>query len=153
MDKSINGLRNSNMKKIYLADIFRKAADKHLVNADDLESLKWGRWKSLESLKQRQKKSQFSCCAVVYALDDAFKISSSSLINYTKTRRTAEDYNRYPHHYFVLDWMGKFGVKCGSTQNFKNSNSMFDKEAQAFRFMWLEMLALVAEDEGAFIEV
>lgn len=132
------------MKKLYLADIFRKAADGHLMNADDIKLLRW-------LLRWEQGKSQFSCCAVVNALDDIFK--TASCIIYTKKKRLKVDYRHCPHHYFVLDWMGECGVKCGSRNNFKNSDSMYDKEAQAFRFMWLEMLAVVAEDEGVFIEV
>lgn len=134
MDKLINGLRKFNMK-IYLADIFRKAADEHLTPPSDFYA-----WPYTSSM--------YSCAAVILALDSILNTNSS--VKYTKSERLKNDYQQYPIHYKVLDWMAECGVRCGSIYNFKNSESL---ETQYVRFMWLEMLALIAEDEGVFIEV
>lgn len=134
MDKLINGLRKFNMKKIYLADIFRKAADEYLKPPSDFSA--------------GSRMSMYSCAAVILALDSILN-TNSGVMKYTKSERLKNDYRRYPTHYKVLDWMAECGVKCGSCYNFKNSDS---PETQYIRFMWLEMLALIAEDEGAFVE-
>ena len=120
-------------KKIYLADLFRRAADDHLITPGI----------------KKDNRTLFSCVAVMYALDEIIGTNCVGCLEYAKKYRRATDYNHFPTHYKVLDWIDEFGVKCGSIYNFKNSAS---QETQYVRFMWLEMLALVAEDEGAFVE-
>lgn len=123
--------------KIYLADLFRKAADCNLSNSFEIH--------------EGTKKSKYSCIAVMLALDDILgsPVTTTRGLAYQKSERTKKEYQRHPEHYKILDWMGECGVKCGVSYSFKNSNS---PETQHTRFMWLEMLALIAEDEGAFVE-
>lgn len=124
-------------KKIYLADLFRKAADENLMPPSDFFS-------------DQQEMSRYSCSAVMTALDSILDTNAAPWnVVYKKSWRLKNDYQLYPTHYKILDWMTECGVKCGSCYNFKNSES---SETQYVRFMWLEMMALIAEDEGTFIE-
>lgn len=124
--------------KIYLADLFRKAADRYLSIPSEMYKY------------SKKGKDKHSCVAVMLALDGILGTDASGwCLEYIKSQRTKTDYQSFPAHYKVLDWMAECGVKCGSIYNFKNSDS---PETQYTRFMWLEMLALIAEDEGAFVE-
>lgn len=124
-------------KKIYLADLFRKAADKNLTPPHYFFS-------------DQPAMDRYSCVAVMWALDSILGTAYAAWrVKYKKSGRSKNDYQLYPTHYKILDWIAECGVKCGSIYNFKNSES---SETQYVRFMWLEMLALIAGDEGAFVE-
>ena len=47
---------------------------------------------------------------------------------------------------YAIDFAEKCGVNCHWTRQFDEFE--YGEERQGARFMWLEMLALIAEDEG-----
>ena len=47
---------------------------------------------------------------------------------------------------YAIDFAEKCGVYCNWTRQFDEFK--YGEERQGARFMWLEMLALIAEDEG-----